>query len=118
MDLNHLHLGAADVSSSRAFYERYFGFRHDADHGDGVFLRNDDGFMIAIDPVSDVPVLPSWFHYGFCLAEGSAVRALHARMTAEGVDLASKLMDFGDDCVVFYCNDPDGYRIEVSFHAN
>ena len=118
MTLNHLHLGSADVAASRAFYARWFGFRHEADHGRGVFLRDREGFLLAIDPADDVPTLPAWFHVGFCLADGDAVRALHARMLEAGVTMATELRDFGADAVAFYCLDPDGYRLEVSWHAD
>ncbi|MDH3590547.1 MAG: VOC family protein [Planctomycetota bacterium] len=117
MDLNHLHIGTYDLARSQRFYEDYFGFRKRRDHGPGVFLENDDGFMLAIDPVDDVPVLPGWFHLGFTLDDADTVKSLYARMEADGVEFAKKLMDFGDDAAVFYCLGPDGYKIEVGWYA-
>ena len=63
--LNHVHLGALNVVRSMDFYCRHLGFEKVADHGEGVFLKNGQGFLIAIDPVDDVG-LPGWFHVGFC----------------------------------------------------
>ena len=51
VQLNHVHLGARDVAATQAFYENYCGFVKRADHGAGVFLDGDAGFLIAIDPV-------------------------------------------------------------------
>ncbi len=116
MDLNHLHLGARDVAASRAFYERFFGFRHRSDHGEGVFLENDDGFLLAIDPVDEVPELPSWFHLGFCLDGMAEVKSIHDAMAAEGTRIVKDYAEYDGEAAAFYCLDPDGYKIEVSWH--
>ena len=83
-----------------------------------MFLENEDGFLLALDPVDAVPALPACFHLGFCLRDGHAVRELPARMLADGVELATELRDSGDEAVAFYCLDPAGYRLEVSWHAD
>ena len=117
MDLNHLHLGSRDVAASRAFYETYLGFRHKFDHEMGVFLENEDGFLLAIKPIRHIPVLPEWFHLGFCLPDGASVKAVYDAMTAGGVPMAKEYAEYDDSAAAFYCLDPDGYRIEVSWHA-
>ncbi|MHC5032829.1 MAG: VOC family protein [Planctomycetota bacterium] len=117
MDLNHIHLGTRDLAAFRAFYEGYFGFRKRRDHGDGAFLDNDEGFMRAVDPVDDVPELPGWFHLGFTLDRPEEVKELYERMEADGVRFAKDLMEFRE-AVVFYCLDPDGYKIEVSWYGD
>ena len=115
--MNHVHLTSPDVAAEVAFLERYFGYRKTADHGAGVFLRNEDGFLIAIDPVEAAFEFPSWFHLGQCLGSAEAVRELHARMVADGVEIARKLLDFQGEAAAYYCLAPGGYRIEVSWHA-
>jgi catechol 2,3-dioxygenase-like lactoylglutathione lyase family enzyme len=117
MNLNHLHLAGPDVKALQAFYETWFGFRKSADHGDGAFLRNDDGFLLAIDPVAEAPSFPAWFHLGFCLDGPRAVTDLHVRMRRVGVRIVRDLMEEEGEFASYYCADPAGTRIEVSWHA-
>ncbi len=116
--MNHVHLGTKDLARSCGFYEKYFGFRKEADHGDGAFLRDEKGFLIAVDPVSTLPELPGWFHLGFCLDAPEKVKAVHEKMKADGVEFTRDIREFGDDAVSFFCKDPDGYKIEVSWHRS
>jgi catechol 2,3-dioxygenase-like lactoylglutathione lyase family enzyme len=118
MNLNHIHIGTKDLSKSRKFYEDYFGFRKKFDHGDGVFLDNSAGFLIAIDPVDQLPILPSWFHFGFCLDDPKTVKVIYEKMKADGVPFSRDYQEFGDDAVSFFCLDPDGYKFEVSWHRD
>jgi len=116
MNLNHIHIGTKNISKSRHFYEEFFGFRKKFDHGDGVFLENEAGFLIAIDPVEDVPVLPNWFHFGFCLSDPKLVKTIYDKMKSQGVRFAKDFKEYGDDAASFFCFDPDGYKFEVSWH--
>jgi catechol 2,3-dioxygenase-like lactoylglutathione lyase family enzyme len=112
MDLNHLHLHVRDLDRSHAFYETWFGFRERVRHGEIVFLSNDDRFDLALSPSPRVEPFPEWFHFGFRLASGDAVREIHRRMTAANVAIAKPLYQ-DDEMVSFRCLDPDGYGIEV-----
>ena len=118
MDLNHIHLGSHDVAASRAFYESYLGFHHKFDHDAGVFLENEDGFLIAIEPIRHLPVMPSWFHFGFCLNDRASVKAVYDAMAEDGVEMAKDYAEYDDKAAAFHCLDPDGWRIEVSWHAD
>lgn len=118
MDLNHIHLGSKNVGNSMEFYQTFFNFKKKFDHGEGVFIENDEGFLIAIDPVKEVPVLPSWFHLGFCLNDRAKVREIYDQMTNAGIKFAKEYADYGDDASAFFCFDPDGYKIEVSWHRD
>jgi catechol 2,3-dioxygenase-like lactoylglutathione lyase family enzyme len=118
MTLNHVHLAGPDVRALRRFYEKWFGFKKTADHGKGAFLRDAAGFLIAIDPVPAARAFPKWFHLGFCLDGPDAVRALHRRMKAARVPIARDLIDFEGEAAAFYCLDPAGTKIEVSWHAS
>jgi catechol 2,3-dioxygenase-like lactoylglutathione lyase family enzyme len=111
--LNHLHLHVLDLARSQAFYERWFGFRHHVDHGTIRFLRDEAGLDLALAPAGAVETLPRWFHFGFRLADGPAVRDLRSRMTEAGVPLVEGGSYDGEDFVTFRIEDPDGYRIEV-----
>ena len=106
MDLNHLHLGVDDIDASRAFYEK-LGFRGYAWHGKVLFVRNDEGFDLALAPYGRGE-MPEWFHVGCRLDSPDAVRALRGK-------LDDHVIAGGDDpdFVWFRAADPDGYQIEV-----
>ena len=112
MDLNHLHLHVRDVARSRRFYETWFGFGLHARHDDLVFLRNSEGFDLALMPDPEPTKLPDWFHFGFRLESADAVRQLYERMKAAEIAFRRPLLDEAD-LVSFRCEDPDGYAVEV-----
>jgi len=112
MDLNHLHLHVRDLLRSQRFYESYFGFRERMQVGDILFLRNAEGFDLALVPDAKTQSFPEWFHFGFRLPTSEEVRLLHARMVSEGVVLNKSLFE-AVDLVSFRCLDPDGYKIEI-----
>jgi catechol 2,3-dioxygenase-like lactoylglutathione lyase family enzyme len=118
MTLNHVHLAATDVAATRAFYEQYFGFRKERDHGDGVFLRDSAGFLIALDPAPAHAEFPPWFHLGFCLDSEAEVLALHRSALEAGTTIVRGLVAEPGRYAAFHLADPDHRRIEVSWHAD
>ena len=116
MTLNHIHLGTKNLNRSQTFYEDFFGFKKKFDHGDGVFLENSRGFLIAIDPVENLPTLPEWFHLGFCLENKDQVTQIYNKMKSKGIQFHREYQEYGEDAASFYALDPDGYKIEVSWH--
>ena len=117
MTINHVHLAAKDVARTRAFYEHYFGFRMECEHGKGVFLRDASGFLIALDPTHEPVSFPSWFHLGFCLDSAAEVNALHQKALAGEATIVRKLLSEPGLYASFYLADPDGCPLEVSWHA-
>jgi catechol 2,3-dioxygenase-like lactoylglutathione lyase family enzyme len=115
MELYHVHLHVRDLAASRLFYERHFGFRRHFPDVPELFLKNGHGFLLALAPLASLEErrMPDWFHLGFQGANAADVRALHARMTKDGVSIAEPLTEFGPETVKFHCLDPSGYRIEV-----
>jgi len=114
MDLNHLNLRVRDAAACRDFYVRHFGFQPAFEAEGGYFLRNDDGFLLAVVPVDAHQTLPDGFHIGFGLPEAAAVTSLLAALTTAGQqtsDLEDNRPD--DSYVTFRCWDPDGTEIEV-----
>ena len=111
MDLNHLHLHVRNIDRARRFYESYFGFREHMRIGDILFLRNAAGFDLTLRPDRAPASFPEWFHFGFRLGTENAVRKLHGRMTAGGVEVEE--IEEYDGYVTFGCEDADGYAIEV-----
>jgi catechol 2,3-dioxygenase-like lactoylglutathione lyase family enzyme len=114
MDLNHLNLRVRDAVACRDFYERHFGFRPSFEADGGFFVRNEDGFVLALIPVEAHQPLPDGFHIGFGLDDADAVLAKHAELGAAGVTVGA-IEDFRPDerYVTFRCWDPDDTEIEV-----
>jgi catechol 2,3-dioxygenase-like lactoylglutathione lyase family enzyme len=118
MDLNHLNLRVRDPAACRDFYEGHFGFRPSFEDEGGYFVRNDEGFLLALLPVEPHQALPDGFHIGFGLTGPEAVVDLHRQLSAAGVR-TSGVEDFrpGEGYVTFRCWDPDGTEIEVFWQA-
>jgi catechol 2,3-dioxygenase-like lactoylglutathione lyase family enzyme len=112
--LNHLGLPVRDTGRSRLFYETYFGFDPATAqrYPDGtVFVRNAEGFDLALHEVEEVGQLPVFLHFGFRLPAATEVRTLLARLEADRVEVVER--DDEPDYVAFKCLDPDGHRIEI-----
>ena len=116
MTLNHIHLGTRDLKAIQAFYEKYFGFKKKYDHGEGVFLVDSSNFLIAIDPVETLPVLPDWYHLGFCLEGEDVVLNLYEKMKSANEPIVRDMKRSPNEFASFYVKDPDGNKIEVSWH--
>ena len=113
MNLDHLNLRVRDPVACRAFYEAWFGFRHEFDSDGGPFLRNGAGFLLALVPAAHHQPLPPGFHIGFCLGTADEVIDRHATMVAAGVRVA-EVEDKrpSSHYVSFRCWDPDGTEVE------
>ena len=114
MDLNHLNLRVRDAAACRDFYQDHFGFRPAFEADGGYFVRNDDGFLLALVPAEDHRPLPPGFHVGFRVDRPEEVTGLHQSLTdagiaTTGVEDARPVEDY----VTFRCFDPDGTEIEV-----
>ena len=116
MNLNHIHIGTKDLKKSVDFYSSIFGFKKKFDHDPGVFLDNEAGFLIAIDPVHEVPQFPNWFHIGFCLSSEAEVQRVYRAAIEKGVRIARDMKSEEGQFASFFILDPDGYKIEVSWH--
>jgi catechol 2,3-dioxygenase-like lactoylglutathione lyase family enzyme len=118
VDLNHLNLRVRDPAACRDFYVRHFGFRPAFEADGGFFVRNDDGFLLALVPADLHQALPAGFHVGFGLEDAQRVVAVHAELQGAGA-VVSDVEDFrpGEDYVSFRCWDPDGTEVEVFWEA-
>ncbi len=114
MDLNHLNLRVRDAAACRDFYVDHLAFRPAFEAGGGFFVRNDDGFLLALVPTAEHRALPDGFHIGFGLAAPDGVTRLHNDLAGVGVR-AGAVEDHrpAEDYVTFRCWDPDGTEIEV-----
>lgn len=118
MTLNHLHIAVPDVKKARKFYEDFFDMQLAFDHGDGVFLKDSTGFLLAIDPLegNEKVDFPSWYHFGFCLKSAAEVKAVFDKMKANGVEFAREYKEFGDEAANFFCWSPGPFKLEVTWH--
>lgn len=109
----HLNLTVADLDRSLDFYRRWFGFDGSpTTYSDGtVFVRNRQGFDLALHPGPPAEPPPRSFHFGFRPHDPEQVRRLHEALTSAGVPLIEHLDE--PEYVGFKCLDPDGYEIEV-----
>lgn len=112
MDINHIHLAVKDLDKSRWFYSEFLGFRDKIMHGKCLFMTNDDGFDLAIDPEYEPSQLPKWFHFGCRLKDASSVKDLYQKMSHNSEYIKRKLEEY-DDFVFFRAIDPDGHEIEI-----
>jgi catechol 2,3-dioxygenase-like lactoylglutathione lyase family enzyme len=114
VDLNHLNLRVRDVEACRRFYEDNFGFTLAFEAEGGAFLRNDDGFLLALLPAAAHQPLPDGFHIGFGLPAADEVDDLHRRLQAAGARV-TEVEDYrsAEDYLTFRCWDPDGTEVEI-----
>jgi catechol 2,3-dioxygenase-like lactoylglutathione lyase family enzyme len=116
MTLNHVHFGTKDLKKIVDFYQKYFGFSKKFDHGEGVFLTDKKGFLIAIDPVEELPTLPDWYHLGFCLDNEKQVQDIYKEMKLNKENIVRDMKRSENEFASFFVRDPDGNKIEVSWH--
>lgn len=116
MTLNHVHLGTKDLSKSVNFYSSVFGFKKKFDHGEGIFLENNAGFLIAIDPVKELPSFPSWYHIGFCLSSEQEALEMYKKCKSLDVHITRDLLHQSNEFASFFITDPDNNKIEISWH--
>jgi len=118
VDINHLNLGVGDPGTCRDFYQRHFGFRPAFEADGGYFIRNDEGFLLALVPAPDHHPLPNGFHIGFGVDVAERVAGLHHELVVAGVRVGPF-----EDCrpaeayVTFRCWDPDDTEVEVFWEA-
>ncbi len=118
MDINHLNLGVRDPGACRDFYERHFGFRPAFEAEGGYFIRNDEGFLLALIPAPNHQPLPNGFHIGFGVNVPERVAGLRHEIAVAGVRVGP-LEDHrpAEAYVTFRCWDPDGTEVEVFWEA-
>ena len=117
MALNHLNLTVPDVSQTRAFFERYFGFRCVAGRESDalVVLVDESGFVLTLNNFARAAevVYPGAFHVGFRQDSREQVDALYQRLKADGFDMKPPHEFHGG--WTFYFRAPGGFLVEV-FH--
>lgn len=77
-------------------------------------MKNPENFLLAIRKFPAPIELPPWFHMGVSLNQSKEVKDLYLRLKSDGVKFSRDLAE-GDGWVAFYCYDPCGIVVEVSW---
>jgi len=90
MRVNHLHLMVPDVPAASGFFEKYFELRKISGNAGLTVLLDDAGFVLTLMKLGrkSATAYPAHFHVGFFLRTEAAVDAVHARMAADGLEVA------------------------------
>ena len=120
MKLNHLHIAVPSVPKARKFYEDFFGMKLAFEHGEGIFLKDESGFLLAIDPLKEGEKVdfPSWYHHGFCVESAAKVKEIYEAMKANGVEFSREYKEFGEEAANFFCWSPGPFKLEVSWNKD
>jgi lactoylglutathione lyase len=116
MQLNHLNLTVTDVSETRRFLEKHFGFRSMEGRGDGntfALLLDDNGLVLTLMKVGQASEVkyPASFHIGFIQESEARVNEINQRLKDDGFDVKPPQRFHGS--WTFYFRAPGGFTIEV-----
>ena len=112
-DLNHIHLAVNDLEKSKQFYAQMLGFKDRTMHGKCLFMSNDEGYDLALDPEVEPVELPNWFHIGVRLPSKKSIEDLYSKFESNGQQYVARKIERYDDFIFFHAKDPDGYKIEI-----
>jgi len=117
MQINHLDLQVRDVRATSEFFQRYFGLRVQSKPSSPalVILTDPQGFVLVLQRTPAAGPYPEGFHLGFLIDSVEAVRAIHARATADGTPVSDVIVN-GRGTMI-YLSAPEGYYVEVACHT-
>lgn len=112
MRVNHLHLMVPEVPAASAFFEKYFELRKSGGNAGLTVLLDDSGFVLTLMKMGSRGghAYPENFHVGFFVDSEARVDALHARMQADGLDVAAPRREHAYS---FYVRAPGGVLVEI-----
>jgi catechol 2,3-dioxygenase-like lactoylglutathione lyase family enzyme len=116
MALNHLNLTVPEVAPTRAFFEKYFGFRLLMERGDALAVMADETwFVLTLNNFGKEKEVayPGAFHVGFNQDSEEKVDELYRRLTSDGFEAKPPHEFHG--AWTFYLRAPGGFLVEV-FH--
>jgi catechol 2,3-dioxygenase-like lactoylglutathione lyase family enzyme len=119
MALNHLNLTVPEVSLTREFFEKYFGFRTVKEREDDslAVMVDDTGFVLTLNNLGKVTEVeyPGAFHVGFMQDGREQVDKMYERLKLGGFDMKPPHEFHG--AWTFYFRAPGGFLVEV-FHQS
>jgi lactoylglutathione lyase len=112
MKVNHLHLVVPDVPAACGFFEKYFELRKSGGNAGLSVLLDDDGFVLTLMKLGSrsSKSYPENFHVGFFVPDEATVDRIHARMRADGLDVAPPQRAHAYS---FYVSAPGNFLVEV-----
>jgi len=116
MKLNHVNLPVADVSATRDFFEKQFGFHCIAEPTNAnVVLTDNAGLVLTISNFdhADKVAYPKWFHIGFMQDSDEKVDDVYDQLKTAGMQPGKPRDMHG--AWTFYFTAPGGFTVEV-FH--
>lgn len=114
--MNHFHFGSSNAASTAWFYEKYFGFCEVKQLGKTRVLKNQSGFILAIDENEAAEPIPRGTHLGFTLGSPDEVQALFIGLQHDEFALTGELQIPSLRAIHFYCFDPSLNRVEVGWY--
>lgn len=66
--------------------------------------------------MQSLPELPDWYHLGFCLDSEAEVFQIYEKMKAGGVNIVRDMLAERGFYASFFVKDPDGNKLEISWH--
>jgi catechol 2,3-dioxygenase-like lactoylglutathione lyase family enzyme len=116
MKLNHVNLPVADVSATRHFFEKQFGFHCVAEPTKAnVVLTDNAGLVLTISNFdhADEVTYPKWFHIGFMQDSDDKVDDIYDRLKAAGMQPGKPENMHG--ARTFYFTAPGGHNFPESW---
>jgi catechol 2,3-dioxygenase-like lactoylglutathione lyase family enzyme len=117
MALNHLNLTVPEVSRTREFFEKYFGFRTVVNRGNNelVVMLDETGFALTLNNFGKVAEVeyPGAFHIGFMQKGREEVDRMYERLKSDGFEMKPPHEFHG--AWTFYFRAPGSFLVEV-FH--
>ncbi len=116
MKLNHVNLPVADVSATRNFFEKQFGFQCIAEPTSAnVVLTDNAGLVLTISNFDrvDKVTYPKGFHIGFMQDSDEKVDDIYGRLKRAGMQPGKP--ESMNGALTFYLTAPGGFTVEV-FH--
>jgi lactoylglutathione lyase len=116
MQPNHLNLAVPDVLETRAFFEKYFGFRNlEGVKANNVIavMADDSGFILTLSNFEKVTEVqyPVGFHLGFIQESPQRVNEINKMLKDDGFDVEPPRNFHGS--WTFYFRAPGGFTVEI-----
>jgi len=117
LGLHHVALFVQDLAAARRFWVDLFGFRVEWEpDADNLYLTSGaDNLAVhrATTPIAGAQRLD---HVGIVAASAAQVDAWYQFLVTQGVTILTAPRLHRDGAYSFYCQDPDGMRVQVIHH--
>jgi catechol 2,3-dioxygenase-like lactoylglutathione lyase family enzyme len=118
LGLHHVAVFVRDLVAARRFWVDLLGFRVEWEpDGDNVYLSSgSDNLAVHRLPAGEPGPTQRLDHLGVLCRDAAEVDAWHAWLAANGVIILTAPRRHRDGAYSFYCQDPEGIRVQVIHH--